>query len=94
MITPVSFGSTYKLKTLGLTTKGEINFRKFRDFACSLNLHHQETDLVMTGGLKKKYPYYYKGEVILTVPDEMDELIDKNLEFHNIKCKKIENKQA
>ncbi|MBR2068177.1 MAG: hypothetical protein IJ877_00305 [Candidatus Gastranaerophilales bacterium] len=92
MITPVTFTSDYKVKTKGHNVEYQKKFRKFQEFANGVTRHVEGSSTVLSGGLEKKYPYFFKGSIVLSVPEELDEMVENYCNYHKIEYKKSANK--
>ena len=92
MITPVSFTSNYKVVAKGRNAQRQKQFWKFRNFADVAVKHEdgcQATYVFKTG---KKFPYFDKGFIALSVPDRLDDMVENYCKYHNIKYEKSPNK--
>ncbi len=88
MITPVSFSSNYTVKTKRHNFDNQKKFRQFVDFSDSVVMRNDNCSQIIKYKTEEKFPYYFQGYTVLSVPDEMDEMIQGYLDFHGIKYKK------
>ena len=88
MITPISFESSYKVKTKRHNVQVQKQFWKFRDFADSVVRTEDGCQAAYAFEAEKRYPYFDKGYIELSVPDELDAMVENYCNYHNIKYKK------
>ncbi|MBQ8475527.1 hypothetical protein IJ531_00535 [bacterium] len=94
MITPVSFMSSYKVTAKGHDIERQRKFRQFQEFATGVTQHIKEANTTLNGGLEKKYPYFFQGDMTLSVPDSMDEMIENYCDYHKIEFQKYASNPA
>ncbi len=99
MITNVSFTSNYSTSIKAPKTKHpskkairkENEFRKFKAACDSLSSGLKGLEVNSNYKVIDRFPYMHHGSVTLCAPDNMDEIIEGYLNYHNIQYQKTPN---
>ncbi len=89
MIEPVSFTSTFRVNSGRHNFKSQKRFRQFQSFSDSMTRCFPETKSDFNFKSEDKYPYYFKGYILLSVPNDLDDIVEGFCERNEVKYKKF-----
>ncbi len=91
MIEPISFASNYKVKTGRHNFNAQKKFRKFQSFSDGMVYYFPGVKADFNFESEKKYPYYFKGYILLSVPNRLDSVVENFCDKYEIKYEKSDN---